>query len=76
MPVEIMSMHRSYNRNYDPDELLGEIKNLIRSGDYEDYMFVAAGRKRSIRIGSTDKDLRVGDLLFLNQLIKDDIMGL
>ena len=75
---EILSFHRSYKRNYTPEQLLGEIKNLIGSGEYEDFMFVAEGwnGNRSIRIGSTDKDLRAGDLLYLNELIKADIMEL
>jgi len=77
IPIEqVISLHRSFSRNYSPKELLGEITNLIQSGHYEDFMFVAEGIDgfRSIRIGSKDKDLRIGDLLVLNELIKQDIM--
>ena len=72
----IISTHRMFCRNYTPGELLGEITNLIHSGEYEDFMFVAASCSgmNSIRIGSNDRDLRVGDLLLLNELIKEQIM--
>jgi len=73
-----ISRHRIFKRNYTPSEILGEIKTLIQSGEYKDFMFIANGGNggRSIRIGSTDRDLRVGDLLFLNELIKEDILDL
>ena len=71
----IISEYKMFCRNYTPEELLSEITNLISSGEYEDFMFVAAGDIRSVRIGSKNKDLRVGDLLYLNQLIKEDIMN-
>ena len=74
--IEIISHHRGFARNYTPEELLGEIINLIKSGDFEDYMFIAGGAKgmRSIRIGSSDRDLRIGDLLLLNKYIEEDIL--
>ncbi len=73
--VEAISSYRTFTRNYTPEQLLGEIKTLIESERYDDFMFVAAGKERSIRIGSTERNLRVGDLLFLNELIKEDIMN-
>ena len=70
-----ISLHRAFSRNYTPEELLGEIQTLISSGDYEDFMFVADGKEsRLVRIGSTDRNLRIGDLLLLNQFIKEDIL--
>jgi len=78
MPLKpiLLSSHRIFVRNYSPAELLGEITNIIQSGDYEDFMFIAVGDNgsRAIRIGSKDRGLRIGDLLYLNQLIKENIM--
>ena len=78
MPENVIAIshHRGFARNYTPEELLGEIINLIKSDDFEDFMFIAGGAKgmRSIRIGSSDRDLRVGDLLLLNEYIKEDIL--
>lgn len=74
--IEVLSHHRGFARNYTPEELMGEIINLVNSDDFEDFMFVAGGAKgmRSIRIGSKDRDLRIGDLLLLNEFIKEDIL--
>ena len=71
----VISKHRMFHRNYTPSELLGEITNLINSGDYEDFFFVASGEMRSVRIGSKNRDLRIGDLLYLIELIKADIIN-
>lgn len=75
--VEIISKYRLFKRNYTPEELLGEITNLIKYGGYEDFMFVAAGDDglRSTRIGSSDRNLRIGDLLHLLEFIKSDILA-
>jgi hypothetical protein len=74
--IEVLSHHRGFARNYTPEELMGEIINLVNSDDYEDFMFVAAGEKglRSIRIGSRDRDLRKGDLLLLNKYVEEAIL--
>jgi hypothetical protein len=74
--IEVLSHHRGFSRNYTPEELMGEIINLVNSDDFEDFMFIAGGEKgmRSIRIGSRDRDLRIGDLLLLNKYIEEDIL--
>jgi len=74
--ITVISHHRTFVRNYSREELLGEINNIMRDSSYKDFMFVAVSDEgdRAIRIGSEDRSLRVGDLLFLNQVMKDDIM--
>lgn len=79
IPIErVVSIHRGFKRNYTPEELLGEIANLIKSGRYEDFMFAAGAADgfRSVRIGSTDRDLRIGDLLLMNEFIKQEILDM
>ena len=81
MPIkkiaEPISIYRHFNRNYKPEELLAELKNLINSGRYEDYILIAIGNGgRSTRIASTDNDLRCGDLFYMLELAKNDIMDL
>lgn len=72
----VISHYRLYKRNYSPKELLGEVANLINSEEFEDFIFVAAkGAKRSVRIGSFDRDLRYGDLLLLLKYAEEDVMG-
>jgi len=72
----VLSHHRLYKRNYSPNELLGEIANIVKSEDFEDFMFVAAkGVRRSVRIGSFDGDLRMGDLLMLTKFLEMDIVN-
>jgi len=73
-----MSHHRNFVRNYSREEFLGEVSNILRDDNYKDFMFVGLGGDgtRSIRIGSEDRDLRIGDLLYLNEIIKEDIMRL
>lgn len=62
----ILSRYRRFNRNYKRKELLGEIINLMGSNGYEDFMFIASGKDgRSVRVGSDDRELRYGDLIWL-----------
>jgi hypothetical protein len=75
MKIEAISNYRTFNRNLDPKQMLGEIMTLIESEEYQDFIFIAAGKiRRSLRIGSTDNDLRIGDLLFLLEMAKQEIL--
>jgi len=69
-----ISSYRIFKRSYLPNELLGEITTLINSDDYCDYVFIANGNIRSVRIGSEDSSIRYGDVLYLLELAKLDIM--
>jgi len=72
-----ISSYRSFNRSYKPDELLGEIKNLISCDGYEDFIFIAGGNSgRAMRFSSRDMELRYGDVLLLLELCKDDLKEL
>ena len=77
MKVESISNYRKFSRNLNPREMLGEITNLINADEYEDFIFIADGEKRRcVRIGSHDADLRIGDLLYLLEVAKADLMKL
>jgi hypothetical protein len=72
---EPISNHRIFARNYNAEEMVGEVRNLIGTGKYQDFIFVAAGEGgRSVRIGSIDNDLRIGDLLYLIELARQDVL--
>jgi len=73
----ILSRHRTFHRNYTPVEFLGEVKNLTSSEDYDDFLVVAIGSGGlSIRIGSRDRELRYGDLIYMLEKAKLDILEL
>ena len=62
----IMSRYRMFNRNYSREEFLGEVKNLVSEEGFEDFLIVATGRAgTATRIGSDDKDLRYGDIIWM-----------
>ena len=73
--VDVISHHRLFNRNLKRAELIGEIKNLVEEERYEDFIFIAEGSNgRAVRIGSDDLDLRYGDLIWMLDGAKKDVL--
>jgi hypothetical protein len=73
--IEAISQHRGFARNYLPKEFAGEVRSLVECGDYEDFMLIATGDGgRVTRVGSSDGDLRYGDLFYMLEMAKQDLL--
>jgi len=72
----IISRYRIFNKNYSRKQMLGEVINLLGSNGYEDFLFIASGPEgTATRIGSDDKDLRWGDLLWMVEKAKGKLLS-
>lgn len=72
----IISQYRIFHENYSRKQMLGEIVNLLGSNGYEDFLFIAAGPEgTATRIGSDDKDLRWGDLVWMIEKAKAKLLS-
>ena len=75
--VEVISRHRMLHRNYTPEEMAAEVSLLVKREEFVEFVFIASGPGiRATRMGSSDGDLRTGDVFVLLRLIEDDLLEL